>query len=86
MIKKNKVVFTEKRILDNKAVIRLVIHDEEDDWQFLTGDEVDESSSAILSMEQILSLDSSVENVLHINEGYAATRAKAEGEWIVRKY
>jgi hypothetical protein len=80
----NKTAFTTWKILNHEAEILLIIHDEDGDWQFLTGQDLNESEAAIVCLKQICDVDCTIESVLDIPEGSVAIRNKKEEEWTIK--
>ena len=59
--------------------------DADGDWQFLSGDDFDMSSAAIVSLQQIVDIDNSVSSVLDMPVGYTASKVSSNSKWTVRK-
>lgn len=79
---KNVPVFTTKYAIENEALITNVVHDSEGDWQFFTKeDDTTNESARIVSLEEILTLDPSIEAILWIPEGTKAWRSDKDSEW-----
>ena len=80
------MVITTKRILENKADIVYVSHDEEDGmWQFLDGYENDENNAVIISLEEMVSVDGSIEQIADLSLGWVAWREVRKSAWIRKK-
>lgn len=70
------------RILDGTAPVRLVTHDEDDDaWQFLDGDHVNEEDARLLSLADMLRLDPSLIPLVNLPPGWYAWRADPDSPW-----
>jgi len=70
---------TVRAVLDG-APILLVSHDADDDgWQFLDGNEVDQDRAVLISMARAVDLDPSVLEVCDLRPGWMAWR-RAPGE------
>ncbi len=80
----NQAVFTQKQIFQG-APIFLAVHDEDGEWQFLTGELVTEADMMIVSLGQILKHDDSIKQVLYIPKGTSATRATDKDSWVIEK-
>lgn len=77
---KNLAVFTTCQwLLQNKPILH-VVHDEEGDWQFLTGDQMPEDAK-IVALEQMVLRDSSLNDVFNLDYGEQAERHSIIGEW-----
>lgn len=74
-------VFTTQNILDKKEPVRYVIHDEEGDWFFLENEDVDNDDIQIISLEQIVTLDPTLNSIYHLQYGWEAYRASTDSEW-----
>ncbi|MBI3135481.1 MAG: DUF2185 domain-containing protein [Bacteroidetes bacterium] len=81
----NQTVFTTMSVLDHKSPILFVFHDEEDDWQFFGDEELDEDNAAIVSLSQIVELDSSIREILNLQKGFSASRKNTTEKWEVQK-
>jgi hypothetical protein len=78
----NTMVITTKRIITQAAAVLVVLHDEEDGmWQFLDGYEMDENAAAIISLAEMVSIDSSVEALANLPRGWIARRNDANSAW-----
>lgn len=80
----NSYVFTTKSILNKTRIINYVVHDEEGDWQFLnTEEELTEEEAALVSIDEIISIDQTVQEVLYIDINQYAIRPNSESKWII---
>ncbi len=80
----NQAVFSVKQIFQG-APILLVIHDEDGEWQFLTGEMVTEADMMLVSLADMLKRDASIRQALDIPLGSSATRVKEGDTWVVEK-
>lgn len=84
MIDYNTAVFTLKSITDKTAAISYVVHDEDNEWQFLHGEEVSVSDMQIISLKQILNIDVSLKAIIEtLPEGHYAL--KENNKWTFHK-
>lgn len=83
----NTAVFTTKCILNNNSPILYVYHYEEDGaWKFLGMEtDINDDDYRVLSLEEIINIDSSVLKIISIKMGYYAKRESREAEWIINK-
>ncbi|WP_320997302.1 hypothetical protein [Bacteroides nordii] len=83
----NTAVFTTKCILNNNSPILYVYHYEEDGaWEFLGMEtDINDDDYRVLSLEEIINIDSSVLKIISIKMGYYAKRESREAEWIINK-
>jgi hypothetical protein len=79
----NQTVFTTKYVVFEKSSIVYVYHDEDDDWQFFGKEECETSDAAIVSLEEMIDIDPSINNILHLPKGSEAFRTNLEEEWII---
>lgn len=78
----NIAVFTCVHILEGDADICYVTHDEDDGgWQFLCGENHDESDARIVSLKQIVEMDPSVGALSDMPLGYGAVRNDKASPW-----
>jgi hypothetical protein len=78
----NVMVITTKRIIDKVAKVTLVFHDEDDGmWQFLDGIDNDENGAAIISLQEMVNIDNSVEEVADLPLGWVAWRDDSQPLW-----
>lgn len=81
----NKAVITTRYVVNNQSDILSIYHDLEDDWQFMGKEDVSEDDAMVLSIGQILEIDSSVKDVLNIGLGYSAHRNTKNDTWKIQK-
>ena len=82
----NVAVLTTKNILNKKADILLVFHDEDDGmWQFLCGKAHETDEAKLVSLKSVFDLDNSVGILKDMPCGYYAERKAQDDEWSVRK-
>lgn len=78
-------VITTKGIMNEVTSILYVFHDLDDHgWQFLSGNS-SHDDFAIITLQQIVSIDPSINDVAHIEPGWKAYRASENDEWIIEK-
>lgn len=73
-ISPNKAVFTTKHVMQHNSPITYIAHDHEDDWQFFGNEDVKDEDVMIVSINQILQVDSSVSDILNMPIGMEAVR------------
>jgi len=77
---KNLGIFTTKQWHKlNKPILR-VVHDNDGDWQFLTGDQMPEDA-ILVALEQMILKDKTLNQVFDLEYGQAATREYLGGKW-----
>ncbi len=84
----NVAVITTRKILDGSAWIAYVSHDSEDGaWQFLNqkSTELDENDAALISLNEIMTIDSSVDELMDLPLGWCAWRDEKNTQWNRRK-
>jgi len=81
---KNLGVFTTRQWLELGKPILRVVHDNDGDWQFLTGDQILEDAR-IVALEQMTIKDRTLNDVFNLDYGEAANREYIGGHWIRTK-
>lgn len=80
----NQYVITTKYVINNNSPIIRVIHEKDGAWQFLGKEEnLSESDAFVLSLEEILCLDNTLQDVLSLPLGKQAYRTSPKDNWIV---
>jgi hypothetical protein len=83
----NIAVFTTKYVLEEKSVITSVVHDFEGAWQFFgREDDTRNEIARIVTLDEILKMDPSLEEILWIPEGTEAWRKAIGDEWTTGVY
>jgi hypothetical protein len=77
---KNLAVFTTRQWIEQNKPILHVVHDEEGDWQFLTGDQMPEYAK-LVALEQLVLRDSSLNDIFNLDYGEQAERDSIIGNW-----
>jgi hypothetical protein len=78
----NTYIITTKNVINNNFPIIRVIHDEDGDWQFLGDEEnLTEDDAVVISIEELLSIDKSVKEVLNMPIEKQAMRINKESSW-----
>jgi hypothetical protein len=79
----NVAVFTSKRIIGGKEWIYYVTHDIEDGaWQFHPYDSTPEKDGVIVSLKEIVDLDSTIKQLADLPVGWHAWRKSKKAEWV----
>lgn len=77
---KNLGIFTTRQWLDLKKPILRVIHDEDGDWQFLTGDQLPEDIR-LVCLEEIVQRDKTLNEIFDLDYGESAEREFIGNKW-----
>jgi hypothetical protein len=78
----NVAVITTLEIMERRAPILLVSHDEEDGgWQFLPGGPVSVDDGRAVALRSILQLDRSIAQLADLPPGWQASRASPRDPW-----
>lgn len=77
---KNVAVFTTRQWLELGKPILRVIHDNDGDWQFLTGDQMPEDI-LIVALHQMIIKDKTLNEVFDLEYGEEAERESIGGKW-----
>ncbi|UXE68871.1 MAG: DUF4262 domain-containing protein [Chryseotalea sp. WA131a] len=80
---KNLATFTTRQWIELKKPIIHVVHDDNGDWQFLTGDQFSEDVK-IVALEQLILGDETLNEVFDLDYGEEATRDLIGGRWTRR--
>ena len=80
----NTACFTCRHVLEEKKPIRYVSHDEDGYWQFLCGGRHTQADAKIVSLAEILKIDSSMAALAELDYGEFAEAADAESDWVVK--
>jgi len=75
-------VFTLKTIMQGSEPILYVVHDDDDEWQFLSGEESQLQDLMIITLSQLLIRDSTIKFVLDLPLGYEASRVDPISKWV----
>jgi len=78
---KNLGIFTTRQWLELGKPILKVVHDNDGDWQFLTGDQMPDDGK-LVSLEEMVKSDKTLNEVFDLDYGEEAEREWIEGEWI----
>lgn len=81
---KNLTIFTTRQWLEENKPILKVVHDEDGDWQFLTGDQMPEDIK-IVALEEIIKQDTTLNEVFDLEYDEEAERDFIGGKWIRSK-
>ena len=79
---RNLGVFTTQVTLDGKPIL-WVYHNEDGDWQFYSEENPNLDNAKLVSLESIVNLDSTLNEIYYLNFGQFATRENAKSEWKV---
>lgn len=77
---KNLTTFTTRQWLEDHKPILRVVHDNDGDWQFLTGDQMPEDIK-IVALEELIKRDDTLNEVFDLEYGEEAERDVVGGQW-----
>ena len=77
---KNLGIFTTRQWLELDKPILRVIHDNDGDWQFLTGDQMTEDAK-LVALEEMTIKDKTLNDVFNLDYGEQAEREYIGGQW-----
>ena len=83
MLDKKQAVFTTKFVIEDNSPLTYVSHDNEGDWQFFSQEDANESDARIVSLEEMIDRDPTINQILNIPTGKAAYRNNISDEWII---
>jgi len=78
---RNLGVITNKHFIEEGSPILYVEHDEEGDWIFLTGDEWLTSDAKLVSLEEMIKRDNSLNELFNLDYGEIAQRSSLLANW-----
>lgn len=78
---RNLAVFTTAKILSKTDSILYVLHDDEGDWQFHSGQKTHEEEPKIVALSEIIELDPSIVNLADLPIGMIAIRQNKNDFW-----
>jgi hypothetical protein len=78
---KDLAIFTTRQWLENRKPILRVVHDEDGEWQFLTGEQIPEDAK-IVALEQMTLSDPTLNDVFNLDYGEAAERNFIGDNWV----
>lgn len=79
---KDLAVVTLRQYLEEEKPILEVHHDEEGDWQFLTGDELKEEDLRWVSLHTMVQRDATLNDIFDLEYGECALRQSREHPWV----
>lgn len=80
----NFTTFTTRQWVDDQKPILRVVHDNDGDWQFLTGDQMPEDIK-IVALKELVSSDNTLNDLFDLDYGEAAEREFTGGPWTRNK-
>lgn len=73
--------------MKNKVTIVRVYHDHDSSWQFFDAVSTNSNENVMLvSLQEILNTDSSINEVLHIDYGHYAEREGKNKQWTIYQF
>ena len=79
---RNLGVFTTQETLDGKPIL-WVYHNDDGDWQFHSEENPNLDNAKLVSLENIVKLDPTLNEIYYLNFGQSATRETSKSEWEV---
>lgn len=80
----SKSVITTRYVLDANSTITYVSYDEAGDWLFFGDEDITDSDTCAISIEQILELDDTLD-LLDLSPGQGAKRIDIDSDWHTMK-
>lgn len=80
-ILRDNVVFTTTKILSNSEVALRALHDDEGNWEIIGETDVEPNTLALVSFSEILSLDSTLEEIKGLKIGQKLSRKTQNSPW-----
>lgn len=78
---KNRAAFTTRPVIEGAQPISLVVHSEDDDWQFLCETTTKTEDGKLVRLETIFEMDPSVGSIADLPRGWQARRDSIDREW-----
>ena len=72
---------TTRQVLEGRPILRVVHYDDDHSWAFTCGTTNDEADGRVISMEEAVTLDSTIREVSDLPPGWRAWRRAAGGKW-----
>ena len=83
----NMAVITTRYVLDNNSPILYVFHYEDDGvWAFIGDEKCQNSDNRVVSVEEIINIDSSILELADMPCGYCAKRTDKNISWVIEPY
>jgi hypothetical protein len=73
-------LFSVREIVFSEPIL-FVSHDDDGDWQFLTGETARKEDAVVVGLKEIVELDSSVATLADLPTGWIATRRSPDAAW-----
>ena len=77
----NVSVFTTGQVFSAKEPILYVCHDDEGEWQFHTGTDVNIEDAKVVALSEIVKRDPSIFDLADLPTGWIATRRNQDDDW-----
>lgn len=81
---KNLATFTTRQWIEQQKPILRVVHDDDGDWQFLTGDQLPEDIK-VVALEELVLRDNTLNEIFDLDYGEGAEREFIGGQWTRNK-
>jgi hypothetical protein len=78
---KNRAVFTTKPVTQEGRPVLTVVHDEENDWQFLCGTTNQQEDGQLVSLGSMVERDPTIGELADLSAGWSASRRTAKSKW-----
>jgi hypothetical protein len=74
-------VLTTEQVISAKKPILSVCHDDEGEWQFRTGTDVNMEDARVVALSEIVKRDRSIFDLADLPTGWIATRRNQDDDW-----
>ena len=75
-------VYSSRRVVEDREPIRLVVHEEDGDWQFLAGGERRPDEIRYVHVSHVIEWEPAVRQLVDLPLGWIAWRERPEDDWI----
>ncbi|MEA4986249.1 hypothetical protein SDC9_156828 [bioreactor metagenome] len=83
----NTAVFTTKYILEKNSSILYVFHYQDDGaWSFSGVEDCQDEDYRVISLEEMISIDNSILDLVDMPYGYRAKRADKNSPWVIESF
>ncbi len=77
----NTAILTSKYVVYNNSTIVYVAHHSDGTWEFWGKEEIDESEIVVVSLREMIAIDSTILNISDLPVGFVAVREMKDKPW-----
>ncbi len=83
LYERNDAMLSLRRVFQEGAPIRLVVHGADGGYQFLDGEDCTDDDACVVELEEVLKLDPTIAEVACLLPGFSAYRESPDDAWRV---